>query len=160
MIRCSLNEVETLLTKAARGCGADASQAARFGQGAVMCLCAGGATDTIHAALAALPGGVVVEYAAKIQSGMMQPVGNIVVFLGDDPLWNGYMSALPYRMEWRSMTECAVYLGTFEKTPKPVRLEIASGDLARWQALAARTFVPESEQSRLGGAGAGLTDND
>jgi hypothetical protein len=32
--------------------------------------------------------------------------------------------------------------------------------MAKWQALAAKTYVPETEQSRLGGAGAGLNDND
>ncbi len=29
-----------------------------------------------------------------------------------------------------------------------------------WEALAAKTYVPETEESRLAGAGAGLTDND
>ena len=41
---------------------------------------------------------------------------------------------------------------------KPVT--IAPGDWQIWSDLAARTYVPETESSRLDGAGAGLTDND
>jgi|TARA_B110000908_G_scaffold168922_1_gene224892 hypothetical protein len=160
MTRCSLNEVETLLTKAARGCGADAAQAARFGRGAVMCLCTDGVTASIHAALAALPDGVIVEYAAKIQHGLAQATEQNAVFRGNDPLWAGYLAALPYRTVWAVGIECTVHLDGFEKTPKPARLMVDPEDITRWQALAAKTFVPESEQSRLAGAGAGLTDND
>lgn len=160
MTHCSLNEVETLLTKAARGCGADAAQAAHFGRGAVMCLCDDGATARIHEALAALPNGVIVEYAAKIQYGMTQSNEGTVVFQGDAPLWIGYLAALPYQITWTSGIECTVHMDAFESADKPARLQVDPDDIAQWQALAAKTFVPESEQSRLAGAGAGLTDND
>lgn len=160
MTRCSLNEVEAVLIKAARGCGADAAQAARFGRGAVTHLCAQGETAQIHAALAALPGGVIVEYTARIQQGLSQSVGDTVFFAVDDPLWESYLAALPYRLTCVSQAEFAIHLDVFDKSPKPARLVIDPQDMAQWQALAAKTYVPESAQSRLAGAGAGLTDND
>ena len=40
------------------------------------------------------------------------------------------------------------------------RIELPEGLVALMTDLAARTFVPETEASRLSGAGAGLTDND
>jgi len=43
--------------------------------------------------------------------------------------------------------------------PQPL-FDVADGDWSEIGALAARTYVPASEQSRLAGAGAGLTDND
>ena len=160
MTSCSLNEVEAVLTKAARGCGADAAQAARFGRGAVMHLCEDGPTAPIHAALAALPKGVIVEYAACIQQGLSQATGNTVLFQTDDPLWTSYLTALPYRLTRVSQTEHAIHLDVFEKALKPARLQISTEDMAQWQSLAAKTYVPETAQSRLAGAGAGLTDND
>jgi hypothetical protein len=156
----SLNEVEALLTKAARGCGADAAHAARFGQGAVMCLCDGGTPTSVHAALAALPNGVIVEYAAQTQRGLAQAVDRTVIFRGDDPLWAGYLAALPYQVTWTSNAECTVHMDVFENREKPARLTVDPDDMAHWQTLAAKTFVTESEHSRLAGAGAGLTDND
>ena len=160
MTDCSLNEVEALLTKAARGCGADAAQAARFGRGAVMHLCMEGETAPIHAALAALPLGVIVEYTARIQQGLSQAIGDTVLFPADDPLWTSYLTALPYRLSRASQAEYAIHLNVYEKAAQPARLQVSATDMGQWQALAAKTFVPESEQSRLAGAGAGLTDND
>lgn len=160
MTLCSLNEVEAVLTKAARGSGADAAQAARFARAAVMYLCADKATAPLHTALAALPNGEIVEYAARLQDGLARASGQEVVFLADGPLWAGYLGALPYRCTVSGEGEFTLYLDQFEKPAKPARLEIDPDDMAAWQALAAKTYVPESAQSRLAGAGAGLTDND
>jgi hypothetical protein len=51
-------------------------------------------------------------------------------------------------------------MDVFAKKNRPSRVYISDENMAKWQALAAKTYVPETEQSRLGGAGAGLTDND
>ncbi len=45
-------------------------------------------------------------------------------------------------------------------TPTTKAVNIPQTDWAIWQGLAAKTYVPASEASRLAGAGAGLTDND
>jgi len=42
----------------------------------------------------------------------------------------------------------------------PQRAEIEEDDLAALKALAHKTYVPATAESRLAGAGAGLTDND
>ena len=44
--------------------------------------------------------------------------------------------------------------------PMPARLTLPAPLADKMMALAARTYVPETEASRLSGAGAGLTDND
>ena len=44
--------------------------------------------------------------------------------------------------------------------PNHTRLACRDADILGLEHFAHRTYVPESEQSRLGGAGAGLTDND
>ncbi len=46
------------------------------------------------------------------------------------------------------------------RPPGTGALSVADEDWNALKALAARTYVPESEQSRLSGAGAGLSDND
>ena len=43
---------------------------------------------------------------------------------------------------------------------RQVLLHIEPGDAARLGAMAHRTYAPDTEASRLAGAGAGLTDND
>lgn len=56
-------------------------------------------------------------------------------------------------------------LSTTENTPKPTakRSRVPDGEsdaIARLSEFAARTYAPATEQSRLAGAGAGLSDND
>lgn len=160
MTGCSLNEIEAVLTKAARGNGADAAQAAGFARAGVMCLCTGNDVGLINAALTALPSGVIVEYAVKIQSGLVKAVDKKATLQPINALEVGYITTLPYKTERKADANWVVYLDVFEKPNKPARLDIDPDDLAHWQMLAAKTYVPESAQSRLAGAGAGLTDND
>ena len=160
MTQCSLNEVQMVLTKAARGCGAGAGRAARFGLGAVNHLCMGGDIAPITKAFADLPEGPIVEYTAFIQQGLSEAIDDKAYFPKGNGLWEGYVHALPYQIERCSEAGFVVHLGKVEKRPTPARLEIDPQDLENWKKLAAKTFVPETDQSRLSGAGAGLTDND
>ncbi len=50
--------------------------------------------------------------------------------------------------------------GHFSAPSQPERVSVAPALLTGLQDFAANTYVPESEASRLAGAGAGLTDND
>jgi len=43
---------------------------------------------------------------------------------------------------------------------KPARCEVAPDEWQQLETYAALTYVPETDASRLVGAGAGLTDND
>ncbi|SEV92595.1 hypothetical protein SAMN04488515_0260 [Cognatiyoonia koreensis] len=58
------------------------------------------------------------------------------------------------RIVLRQVTEAAAR----PITPGPIKVPDTDWDL--WQRWAALTYVPESDASRIGGAGAGLTDND
>lgn len=49
---------------------------------------------------------------------------------------------------------------SFTAPMQPERVEVDPQHWADLQSLAAKTYVPESEASRIAGAGAGLTDND
>jgi hypothetical protein len=67
--------------------------------------------------------------------------------------------ALPYLV---TQTDSGVTIDMlqYDKPKLPARLSIEAGVIDAWKALAALTYVPETEQSRQAGAGAGLTDND
>ncbi|WP_425038213.1 DUF3726 domain-containing protein [Primorskyibacter sp. S187A] len=61
----SVNEIEALATKAARGAGAPPAQAAKFGQAAVRHLAASRAEAALIDALQALPGGPILQFALR-----------------------------------------------------------------------------------------------
>jgi len=44
--------------------------------------------------------------------------------------------------------------------PKSYRFQTSKDTLARLDKLSSRTYVPETEASRMSGAGAGASDND
>jgi hypothetical protein len=160
MIGYSFTEIEALLSKAARGCGSGVADAARFGKAGALCLNAKEGSDLVNAALADLPKGVIGENAKYIQARLAHATGNTLQFSGGDALWEGYVTSLPYVAEQGADGAFTVSLDAFAKPVLPPRLFIADQNIANWQALAARNYVPETEQSRLAGAGAGLTDND
>jgi hypothetical protein len=126
----SVNEVQMLAQKAARGAGAHPAQAAHFGRAVVCHLAAGREASDLSAALEALPGGPV----------------QTLPFLPDS-------SALGV-----SYTEAAAALDM--RPPLPPRLALPDGLFAMFSARAQNTYVPASAHSRAGGAGAGMTDND
>lgn len=157
----SLNEVMTLATKAARGAGAPPAQAARFGQAAVAHLCAGRAPDDLDQALAALPDGPIVVLPLALARVCETPDGTGAF---DDAGWpnlaRSYVEALPFAAILNA--DGILQVDTGRPAPQMVvhRCNIDAAQIAAWNALASRTLVPESEASRLAGAGAGLTDND
>ena len=62
-----------------------------------------------------------------------------------------------------AVSDAWVEHGTNDALPLPccqLRYDLAEAPAARLGTFAARTYAPETEQSRLSGAGAGLTDND
>ena len=64
------------------------------------------------------------------------------------------------------MTACAdvqIRAGTADDLPLPscqMRYDLAEGPAARLALMAARTYAPDTDESRTAGAGAGLSDND
>lgn len=156
----SFTEVEAVLTKAARGNGAGVAHASRFGKAAALCLCEDNGMVLVNDALADLPGGVIFEYASRLQNDLAHASGKTLALPKGDPLWVGYIVSLPYTSEQCADGSFTVLLDTFNKPVRPPRLYIEEENMSHWQALAAKTYVPETEQSRIAGAGAGLMDND
>lgn len=159
----SMNEVMVLATKAARGAGAPPAQAAQFGAAAVAHLTNDRELQDLHNALAALPEGPIVWFSLEItriaeaaQEGRAK--GHIVA--NGTALLQSYVSTLPYQADLTQNDEIHLDL-TKPAARLPVqRIDLPEATYAHWSALAARLLVPESETSRLSGAGAGLSDND
>lgn len=153
----SANEIAVLATKAAGGAGAPPAQAAQFGAAAVAHLAGGGAIALLDQALGDLPaGGAIIDIPLTLQTAA--EAGGALRIAGH-PLLAAYIDSLP----------CAAHLAGdvlhLDLATPAARRAVARVDLPdaaydRWSALAARLLVPESEASRSGGAGAGLTDND
>jgi len=165
----SANEVMNLAAKAARGAGCPPGQAADFGRAVVCHLIAGRDVAHLRRALAALPAGPILALPlafARVIEGAIDGAANGIVPCdggGAAALTQSYAEALPFA---QASTLSSEGLRIAIDITQPARVHISArvdlpDDLAKWMAeLAARTFVPESEASRLAGAGAGLTDND
>ena len=162
----SANEVQALATKAARGAGAPAGQAAAFGRAAVCHLTGARAPDDLATALDALPEGPILAIPLALTALVEQATGDVVtgVLPSECPaLAQSYVDALPYVQTARGTAnglEVSLQLTTPAPRAPLRRLNLPDTLAALMTELAARTFVPESEASRLAGAGAGLTDND
>lgn len=128
----SVNEVQMLAQKAARGGGAYAAQAAHFGLAVVTHLAAGRATEDLEQALRDLPEG---------------PIQTLPFQVTPTP---GSLGE----------TYTALRLPPEERAALPERLEVPEKFISLLQTLAQKTYVPSSVASRASGAGAGLTDND
>jgi len=132
----SVNEIQMLAQKAARGGGAYAAQAAHFGLAAVTHLAAGRAPDALTEALT--------EALLELPDGPIQ--------------------TLPFQVTPPSgalgETYALLRLPPEERTALPERLEVPEALFSLMQRLAQETYVPSSEASRVAGAGAGLSDND
>ena len=163
----SANEVMTLAAKAARGAGAPPAQAAEFGRAAVCHLIAGRDVADLWTALEALPKGPILTLPlafARFAQGAVDGVASgTVPGVSDVALAQSYADALPYANTSETGSEglqLSLEISKPATRPKITRVDLPE-DLAAWmKTLAARTFVPESEASRLAGAGAGLSDND
>jgi hypothetical protein len=161
MTECSANEIEGLAARAARGAGAGVAQAAHFGRAAAMHLARGGAGADLLSALDALPGGPV----NAVPLALLAAGGEVRIDTGgQEALAESYLAALPFaaRVIGRGAGWLDAHLsrGDRRAVSLPARIALDADTQGALAAFAARTYVPQSESSRLSGAGAGLTDND
>lgn len=162
MIR-SANEVMVLATKAARGAGAPAAQAAQFGAAAVVHIIAGREIEVLDAALASLPDGPIIELPLslmRIVEGQVEGIAQGPLDQSQNALVQSYVAAMPCAAALTA--EGVVHIDLNRPAPRAAvqRINLSEQTYAAWTALAAALLVPESDASRLSGAGAGLTDND
>ena len=124
-------------------------------------LARGGAGGDLLAALDALPGGPVNDMPLAL---LAAPDAVRIATGGHDALTESYLAALPFvaRVTGRGAGWLDAYLsrGDRRAVSLPARIALDADTQGALAAFAARTYVPQSETSRLSGAGAGLTDND
>ena len=163
-MKLSVNEVMSLAARAARGAGAPPAQAAAFGRAAMFHLAAGRAAGPLTAALKSLPQGPILTLPLDFIRVLTEDCSEI-------PLPPDVATELV-----QSYAEAQSFLTTLHpegpqmqitvdrKSPSPgpaiSRITMSEDLFTFLNHLAARILVPESEASRIAGAGAGLTDND
>ncbi len=158
MTTLSVNELQGLATKAARGAGVPPEQAARYGAAAACHLAARRDPADLRMALD----------SPQIATGLgtfatCLPAGPFTHTTDTPRLALSFLDALPGTVSVKATS--GTLNGTHDPltpgaTALPPRLSAPGALMAFWSDLAARTYVPETEHSRLKGAGAGLTDND
>ncbi|TMM55270.1 hypothetical protein [Sulfitobacter sabulilitoris] len=163
----SMTEWAALAAKAARGAGAPPAQAQAFGRAAAQHLAQGRAAEDLARALGALPGGPILSLPPALIAAQVDAGTGLQTTLAapDGPaLAQSYVEGLPWRvtvLRAEGGTLCfALDTGTPAPRATPARLTPPPALVKRMEALAERTFVPETDASRQRGAGAGLTDSD
>lgn len=160
----SVNEVMSLAARAARGAGAPPAQAAAFGRAAMFHLAAGRAAGTLTAALESLPQGPILTLPLDFIRVLTEDCSEIP--LPPDvatELVQSYAEAQPFLTTLHPEGP-QMQITVDRKSPSPgpaiSRITMSEDLFTFLNHLAARILVPESEASRIAGAGAGLTDND
>ncbi len=163
-MKLSVNEVMSLAARAARGAGAPPAQAAAFGRAAMFHLAAGRAEDTLTAALESLPQGPMLTLPLDFIRVLTEECSEIP--LPPDvatELVQSYAEAQSFLTTLHPegpQMQITVDRKTPSLAPAISRITMSEDLFTFLNHLAARILVPESEASRIAGAGAGLTDND
>ncbi|MCV3272921.1 hypothetical protein [Roseobacter sinensis] len=159
-------EVQALAGKAARGAGAPPGQAALFGAAAALHLGQGRGAEALAEALEDLPDGPVMALPLVLQEVLPaahEGRGAAFGWTGDADLARSYLETLPYDCRVEVLEPDRLKVQFTERSGQSAPLRRIAGCaplLQHMTTLAARTFVPESDASRAGGAGAGVSDND
>lgn len=170
----ALNEIESMAQKAARGAGIPLGQAEDLGRVAVYLAGTGGKVQAITRALEETQTPAHVDWGegeVTVRSGSAALLGPIIrdaFAMGYDTailadlshtlLVGAFLAQSGVALRWDGRKLTRSDTSVLEPRCKPV--SIPASDWAVWCAFAAKTYVPETESSRLAGAGAGLTDND
>ena len=173
MIELSFNEVETLAAKAARGAGYGWGLAEDIGRAAAALAREGRDwSGDLLRLLEEAPGFVVSGAAGPRCPALMAawvadapPEGELRLADVARPVWLDALLRLrgEYRAEGdleAARADVVVRRGRLPRPPAPGRPVLTRERLEALGALAARTYVPESESSRTRGAGGGRVDDE
>lgn len=160
----SWSEVQAMAERSALGAGVPFAQAARFGAAAARHLSENRKPDMIAEALNA-PESITalsleVERAVEAASSRGQPY---LIALNPRELAASFLQALPCDAVFEPVKDglkAMVLLSDPQRRPRQARLDVPDMLWQQMEALAAQTYVPESEASRAQGAGAGLMELD
>lgn len=161
----SQNEVMGLAAKAARGGGAPPEQAVLFGRAAYCHLAADRTPKDLIEALKLLPGGPILELPPLFLASQEKALDGQQEEVAADHYATGLVDSYAEAQAFlTSFDQAQGLLHTDLSQPAPrlpvLRVSLPEDLAELMRDLAARILVPESEASRLSGAGAGLTDND
>lgn len=163
----SWTEVQALATRAAAGAGVPSAQSLAFGAMLARHLADGGAEAPLQSALDA-PERIValaqrVEEVIEAASVSTRPVKTVEPDAGQRALLVSWLVGLPCRTAVDVSGDtvlAALDLGSPSTYSRTERLLVSADLDADLGALAARTYVADSEASRTMGAGARLMDTD
>ena len=162
----SVAETRALAAKAARGGGAPPGQAERFGVAAAHHLAEKRAPEDLLRALEALPEGPILDYPLALDHAVCAAARGEAALssVRPDDLLRSYVETLAFDARISTEETRGPMLKVDVRKPRPrrpvQRIDGCAALIARMEQLAKATFVPDSASSRVGGAGAGLTDND
>ncbi len=170
----SLNEVAGMVQKAARGAGFPVGQAEDLGRVASYLAGTGGSVAPVTTALQEPIGPTDVRWQdneVTVIAGPCALIGPIIrdafamgcttavlANINHASLVSAFLAQSGIAQKWDGKTVTESDTTVLTPTTNPVT--IPADDWHVWSRLAAKTYVPETETSRLSGAGAGLTDND
>lgn len=170
----ALNEVEGLVKKAARGAGFPVGQSEDLGRIAAYLAGTGASVEPITRALCETPTKADIVWGdgiIEIRAGAAALIGPVVrdafvmgckeAVLADvthAPLVAAFLAENGVAQKWEGAR--VTLSDTTVLKPGCMPVTIPQEDWQLWQDLAGKTYVPETQASRIAGAGAGLTDND
>lgn len=170
----ALNEVSSIVQKAARGAGFPVGQAEDLGRIAAYLAGTGGSVAPVTAALQEPVRPVDVRWQddqVEVVEGPAALIGPIIrdafamgctttalADIAHAPLVSAFLAQSGIAQKWDGKIVTQSDTTVLKPTCKAVA--IPDGDWQVWSELSAKTYVPETEASRSAGAGADLTDND
>jgi hypothetical protein len=170
----ALSEIAGMAQKAARGAGFPVGQAEDLGRIAAYLAGTGASVVPVTKALQEQVSDIDVRWTdgcVEVHAGPAALIGPVIrdafamgcnkAVLADishAPLVGAFLAENGVAQNWDGVTVTVSDTTILAAKCKPVT--IPQEDWNVWSECAAKTYVPETEASRLAGAGAGLTDND
>ena len=167
MMEWSWTELQALCVRAASGSGVPAAQSLAFGAMVPRHLADGGSEGPIGAVLDQPD--LIVRLAHQIESMIetasmsTDTVSKTEADGGLRALMISWLASLPCQADVAVSGQdvrATLSLSAPSTRSRPARISISEGLVERLRSLAARTYVPDSAESRAVGAGAGLMDLD
>ncbi|WP_299724330.1 hypothetical protein [uncultured Tateyamaria sp.] len=163
----SWTEIQALAVKAATGAEVPPAQALAFGSMLARHLADGGSEAPLSQALDTPATILALAHQVERMIETASVSGRVVGMREQDPgrraMLISWLASLPCQAEITANADevCATLsLSAPGLRARPARISIGSALFEQMQTLAARTYVPDSDASRAGGAGAGLMDLD
>ena len=158
----SANQIIATTLKAARGAGFPMAQASQFATAAAQHLIEGRSQEDISQALIHMEASPIYTLPTTLDEVCLNGSQSVPNALLPD-LIASYVETAPFQAQCIRAGGTILIKHISDRPPTKTvatRVEMSPTLWAHLNKLAAKTYVPASDASRLAGAGAGLTDND